>query len=224
MGLVDLVKKELSDKEIKMLNGDTPFLTGDIKIISLDEFSSNYNKMILRLRNESKDNKKTVNCSASNNKLSSAEIYKIEQEKAIKIDQKKSNKNEILVNVVIGIVVLITILIFALFALSPNLDGRYQSPKNTNDVEKHGYVKGFDDFHANKGILIAPYNEIIWIYFEHYGTIHVEFKEDVDVEWGDYDGSWVPLYITYQGKEERELMFSNSVNNEIFYVKIVGNN
>lgn len=223
MELVDLVKKELNDKEIEMLNGDTPFLMGDIKVISLDEFSSNYNKFILRLRNENKSDKKTVNYSVSNNGLSSAEIYKIEQRKANEIDQKRSNKNEILVNVVIGIAILITLLLL-IFALNVNFGGYYQPLKNTNDVDKHGYVKGFDDFHANKDILITPYNEIIWIYFEHYGTVHVNNKNDVETEWGDFDGSWAPLYITYQGNEERELEFSNSVNNEVFYVRIVGKN
>ena len=69
MGLIDLVKENLNEKDIQMLQGNTPSLTSNIKVASLNEFSSNFNKLTSRLNEEIKAINKAIN-TINNNKQS----------------------------------------------------------------------------------------------------------------------------------------------------------
>ena len=69
MELIDLVKENLNEKDIQMLQGNTPSLTSDIKVASLNEFSSNFNKLTSRLNEEIKAINKAIN-TINNNKQS----------------------------------------------------------------------------------------------------------------------------------------------------------
>ena len=69
MGLIDLVKENLNEKDIQMLQGNTPSLTSNIKVASSTEFSSNFNKLTSRLNEEIKTINEAID-TITNNKQS----------------------------------------------------------------------------------------------------------------------------------------------------------
>ncbi len=84
--------------------------------------------------------------------------------------------------------------------------------------------KGYSDFYARQTLLRNPNKQKVWIYFGHYDT-SISFQTSsgfVNAEWGNWDGHWIPLTITYTGSGVEYVKLSNDYNSETFYITIVG--
>ena len=83
---------------------------------------------------------------------------------------------------------------------------------------------GYVDFYARQTILVKPVNHKVWVYYSYYNSnvYLTTSSRAVKAEWGNSEGNWMPLTISYSGNGVEYVKLTCDANNEEIYITVIG--